>query len=45
MTVGIDCKECGSDVVFVIGAQKETHPTASCDECGAVYRLSVSRIK
>lgn len=41
MTVGIDCRDCGSEVVFIF--EDETpRPTAEC-ECGAVYELTITR--
>lgn len=43
MTIAIDCKDCGKQVAFWLDGE-ETDPTATCDNCGAVYRLRVKRI-
>jgi len=43
MIVAVECEACGSDVPFHIEGQ-EAGPTETCDECGAVYRLTVKRV-
>ena len=42
MTIAIECT-CGGEAVFFIDGQ-ETSPTAECDACGQVYRMSVKKI-
>lgn len=43
MVVRIDCKSCGTEVLFIFEGETE-RPSARCDECGAMYRLQVERV-
>ena len=43
MTLAAQCK-CGGEAVFWLEGGQEKRPTATCDECGNVYRVKIERV-
>jgi len=44
MTLAAQCK-CGCEAVFWLEEGQEEKPTATCDGCGAVFRINIKQIR